>query len=83
MRTVSTAEVATDEEAMSGLAERVQEALGELAGERMLGGGLDAPLRADRSADRLRCRGWVAVDEQIGGLVLFVSRTRGHLDPSS
>jgi putative transposase len=32
MRTVSTAEVATNEEAMSGLPERVQEALGELAG---------------------------------------------------
>ena len=32
MRTVSTAEVATDQEAISGLPERVQEALGELAG---------------------------------------------------
>jgi len=32
MRTVSTREVATDEEATSGLPERVQEALGELAG---------------------------------------------------
>ena len=32
MRTVSTAEVATNEEATSGLPERVQEALGELAG---------------------------------------------------
>lgn len=32
MRTVSTAEVATEQEATSGLPERVQEALGELAG---------------------------------------------------
>lgn len=31
MRTVSSPEVASDEEAMNGLPERVQEALGELA----------------------------------------------------